>query len=147
MKEIQPYLIEGDTATGKPLHLIPHKHNSFNEQWLQDMLYKYPDILPLDQIEDAFTPAIPIGREIFNIDNLFISPAGLITIVETKLWRNPEAHRTVVAQILDYTKTLFKKSFNQLDEAVKAFMQKQYGKPKSIYETVKRMSQLSLKID
>jgi len=40
------------------------------------------------------------------IDNLFISPNGRLTVVETKLWRNPQATRHVLAQILDYASCL-----------------------------------------
>jgi hypothetical protein len=55
--------------------------------------------------------------------------------VETKLWRNPEAHRTVVAQILEYAKNLTSWDYDSVDKAVKAYMTKRYGQPKSIYST------------
>ncbi len=35
-----------------------------------------------------------------------VYPRGYLTIVETKLWRNPEARREVVGQIVDYAKEL-----------------------------------------
>ena len=79
-----------------------------NEQWLQELLYRHPEILPVDEFDDTFSPPIPIGREISTgrgpIDNLYVSPDGGLTFVETKLWKNPEKHRTVVAQIIDYAK-------------------------------------------
>jgi hypothetical protein len=92
----------------------------------------------VDQFDEAFAPPISIGREIAGIDNLFINPRGLLTLVETKLWRNPEAHRTVVAQILDYAKTLTTWDYQELDKSVQTFMQRQTGKPRNIYQTVKR---------
>jgi hypothetical protein len=46
-----------------------------------------------------------VGREIpvttGRIDLLYVSTSGYPVIVETKLWRNPEAKREVVAQGLD----------------------------------------------
>jgi hypothetical protein len=137
MSEVRPYMIEDENAAGKQLPRLPAQKGVFEEEWLQELLYKHPAILPIEYLGDSFAPTIPIGREIANIDNLFISPEGLLTIVETKLWRNPEAHRTVVAQILDYARELAKWSFHELDEAVQDFMQKRTGKRKSIYTIVK----------
>lgn len=129
-----PCVIDGKGGKGRQLHHLSSKHKLFGEQWLQTLLYEHPSILPVDLIDEDFTPAISIGREIANIDNLFVSPSGLITIVETKLWRNPEAHRTVVAQILDYASTLAKWDYQKLDAEVQAFMQKHHGQQRSIYE-------------
>lgn len=39
-------------------------------------------------------------------DILYVTRTGQIVLVETKLWRNSEARRIVVAQILDYAKEL-----------------------------------------
>jgi len=135
--QAQPYLIESQDASGRSLFSLPQKHRIFSEAWLQELLYKHPSILPTDQIDQDFAPSFSIGREIANIDNLLISPNGLITIVETKLWRNPEAHRQVVAQILEYANTLTGWDFPQLDKAVQAFMERQNGKAQSIYNIVK----------
>ena len=79
-----------------------------------------------------------VGREIANIDNLFVSPSGLITIVETKLWRNPEGHRTVVAQILEYAKTLSLWTYQELDKAVQKCSERMDGIGKTLYELVKK---------
>lgn len=135
--QAQPYLIESQDTNGISLHPLPLKHHIYSEAWLQELLYKHPSILPMDQIDQDFTPSFSIGREIANIDNLLISPSGLITIVETKLWRNPEAHRTVVAQILEYANTLTTWKYVQLDQAVQAFIERRHGKAQSIYNLVK----------
>jgi hypothetical protein len=50
---------------------------------------------------------------------LYTSPQGYLTLVETKLWRNPQARREVVGQIVDYAKELANWSFDDLDEAVR----------------------------
>ena len=43
---------------------------------------------------------------------------GYLTLVETKLWRNPEARRTVVAQIIDYASHLSTWTYDDLRQAV-----------------------------
>lgn len=42
------------------------------------------------------------------IDLLIITENAEIILIETKLYKNPESHRTVVAQAIDYTKALIK---------------------------------------
>ena len=104
MVDINPYLINDVKASGRRLTPIPVRDKAFQEDWLQELLYKHPSILPVDYLDESYLPLVSIGREIASIDNLFVSQSGLLTVVETKLWRNPEAHRTVVAQILEYAK-------------------------------------------
>jgi len=53
-----------------------------------------------------------------------VSPNGYLTLVETKLWKNPEARREVVAQIIDYTKQLVGWDYGKLE---KAFLQHASG--------------------
>ncbi len=76
------------------------------ERHLQDFLVRCPTILPLQHFSSTFHPSICIGREVStgagSIDCLFISGQGRLTIVETKLHKNPEARRAVVAQLLEY---------------------------------------------
>ena len=132
----RPYMITGDNAEGEELHRLPLQDKSFQEDWLQELLFKHPSILPIELVDAAFAPLIPIGREIASIDDLFISPKGLLTIVETKLWRNPDAHRNVVAQILGYARTLADWNYQQLDEAVQGFMKKKYERSRTLFEMV-----------
>lgn len=65
-----------------------------DEACLQQLLYSHPELLPVDEFDEFFSPPIPIGREVGTdrgpIDDLFVSPFGRITVVETKLWNNPE---------------------------------------------------------
>src|SRR5207237_2502761 len=68
-----------------------------------------------------FGPPVCIGREISTgagpLDLLYISPSGCLTLVETKLWKSPEARRQVVAQIIDYTRHIVRWDFSQLNAA------------------------------
>ena len=58
----------------------------------------------------VFSGPVPICTELNTpagaIDNFLVTPKGLPVLVECKLWRNPEARREVVGQILDYAKEL-----------------------------------------
>jgi hypothetical protein len=75
----------------------------FSERWLQLLVSRYPNLLPIDQIEPALTPAISICLELplpsGFVDNLYVTPTGDLVIGETKLFRNPEARREVIGQI------------------------------------------------
>lgn len=92
------------------------------EEWMQELLFSRPKLLPVDYFDESFAPLIPIGREVATasgyIDNLYVSPVGKLTIVETKLWKNPEKHRTVVAQIIDYAKEISEWDYDQLSDAI-----------------------------
>jgi hypothetical protein len=136
----KPYIIHNEKAEGKSLLPLKKEDVLFKENWLQELLFKHPDILPVNLLDEKFYPPISLGREIANIDNLFISTKGQLIIVETKLWRNPEAHRTVVAQVLDYARTLAKWSYKDLDSAIKSFTLKQQNLSKNIFEIVKENS-------
>lgn len=113
-KTCQPCFV---SASGEHelLKRVAFSDKAIAESFLQNALHQAPEILPVDQFDDAFGPLISLGREIDNIDNLFISPNGRLTIVETKLWRNPEATREVVAQILDYATRVSSWSYSELE--------------------------------
>ncbi len=118
---------------GEPSKLdkIPLTEKSLQEDWLQRVIHDHPSLLPTTEIEPAFSPLISLGREIeadsWFIDNLFISPQGYLTIVETKLWRNPEARREVVGQIIEYAKVVSTWSFNELNQKVKEHNEQRWG--------------------
>jgi hypothetical protein len=55
------------------------------------------------------------------VDAVFLSPTGMPTLVECKLWRNPEARREVVGQILDYARAVRRWTVTELQrEAARA---------------------------
>jgi hypothetical protein len=58
-------------------------------------------------------------------------------VVETKLWRNPEAVREVVAQILDYASRLGRLQYTELEEYIRTGLKPTpLEKGKSLYEYV-----------
>lgn len=119
----QPVVLSSGSDRGDQLERIEARsEDGRNEAWLQSVIFEHPEILPVAYFDENYAPVVPVGREISTssgyIDNLYISPSGAITIVETKLWTNPEKHRTVVAQIIDYAKELSQWSFDDLNAAV-----------------------------
>ncbi len=135
-------LVVKDGTEPRFLRRIPTTAKLFQEDWLQQLIFEHPSLLPAEDIETVFSPLISIGREIPTnvgpIDNLFISPQGYLTIVETKLWRNPEARRVVVGQIVDYAKEISKWSFNDLDQKVRSYFKAAQKKNIGIIDIIKR---------
>ena len=90
---------------------------------MQELIYRHPACLPMDQIEPGIGRLIPVCMELplraGSVDNLFITPEGNLVIVEVKLWRNPEARRQVVAQALEYATSLFKLDYSELEAALR----------------------------
>lgn len=77
---------------------------------LREALKRNPEAIPVADLE--LDDVIVVGRETSlpagAIDLLLVDAQGQIIIVETKLSRNPELRRTVVAQVLDYGASLWK---------------------------------------
>jgi len=77
-----------------------------NESELQELLAARPELLPIAEVAHRFAGAKTIGRELATsagpIDLLLMNDEGRVTLVETRLARNPEQKRDVVAQCLDY---------------------------------------------
>ena len=103
-----PFMVNESSET-ELLERVPFG-SGFSENWLQHRLFENPQSLPLQEIDPAYQQVCPLCMEMSTaagpIDVVYITPQGRLVIVETKLWRNPEARRKVVAQILDYAKEL-----------------------------------------
>jgi hypothetical protein len=145
-QEGNPFIISENSFT--KLDRIPLNQKKFSEEWIQRVIHDNPELLPVEEIEGNFSPLIPIGREVStkvgNIDNLFISPDGHLTIVETKLWRNPEARREVVGQIIDYAKELSKWTISDLDEAVKAYNKRYNANADGLLSTINKFDPIDV---
>ncbi|GAI03577.1 unnamed protein product [marine sediment metagenome] len=139
-----PVLLEGLKGHIEFLERLESKpYDEKNEDWLQGLIFENPKILPVQEFDESFIPLIPIGREvgtpIGSIDILYISPVGKLTIVETKLWKSPEKHRTVVAQIIDYAKEISNWSYEELNNAVlKASREKDTSGKKSLDQIIQK---------
>lgn len=139
-----PILISG-AGSNVVLERVPLADTSdtsaYNEDWLQDLLYKHPESLPVAEINPAFAGLIPICREMLTpagpIDVLYATREGRIAVLEAKLWRNPEARRKVIGQILDYAKELSHWTYETLDAAVRAARRRDQGAAQSLFEVVR----------
>lgn len=123
-KAVRSAMYISDNGEAMRLKRIPFMSNSFNECWLQELLASNPSLVPSSEVGAEYSPLVCIGREVpvgsgdtkGYIDNLYVTPSGKIVIVETKLFRNQESRRTVVAQIIDYAKELQKWDAEHIDE-------------------------------
>ena len=120
----KPVLITS-TKAGQVLERLPLQaggQHEFNEAWLQHFLFKHPECLPIHEINPQIGTLIPVCCELTvptgYADILYVTESGSIVLAETKLWRNSEARRTVVAQLLDYAKELRQWSYESLQKAV-----------------------------
>ncbi|MGV7214834.1 hypothetical protein [Bradyrhizobium sp. UFLA05-112] len=126
----RPQWIEGEISAARTLarvDLSGKAGSRFDEAWLQELLYRRPELFPIEQIEPGFGALIPVCRELSvalgggrsgALDNLYLTSSGGLVLVETKLWRNPEARRSAVAQAMEYAAAIFAMSYDELNAAV-----------------------------
>ncbi len=117
---IQPIAIHGTDY--RKLEKIDETFATYRESWLQETLHMNPCIYPLENPLDQDIKIISLGREISTssgpIDVLLLTSDAQLIIVETKLWRNPEKSRTVLAQIIDYAKEVSHWRYEELNQAI-----------------------------
>lgn len=94
----------------------------YNEAFIQDLAFKHPNCLPINEIDRAYEGLIPVCKELNTpagpLDILYVTPKGRLVVVEAKLWRNPEARRKVVGQILDYANELSRWDYEDLQREI-----------------------------
>src|SRR5262249_27918967 len=117
-----PVLLSSSGA--QPLKPIAERGggDGMSESFIQALVQEHPECLPIAEIDAMFSGAVPICTELGTpagpIDNFLVTPSGLPVLVECKLWRNPEARREVVSQILDYAKELSRWSASDVQREV-----------------------------
>jgi hypothetical protein len=96
--------------------------DTVSEAYIQTLVHEHPECLPIAEMDAMFLGPVPICTELNtpagSIDNFMVTPSGLPVLVECKLWRNPEARREVVGQILDYAKELSRWSSSDVQREV-----------------------------
>jgi hypothetical protein len=131
-----PVLISSNN-TRSPLERIHLGKGTYHEKWLQELIHDYPVLLPVSNIEPSFGELIAAAREVpcphGSIDNVFITPTGNIVVAETKLWRNSQMRREVVAQALDYVAALSAMSYTAFEAAVA----RGHKAPEKLYDLVR----------
>lgn len=86
------------------------ENTPYKEDLLQVIIDSNPAVLPVRDFLPTTSSVVSLGREIElsigertgYVDNLLITNEGWLVVVETKLWRNPQSTREVIAQILEY---------------------------------------------
>ena len=89
----RPVLIDGERT--RLLDAVPLQavgEGKYSEAWLQEVLYRHPESLPVAEIDSTFLPLIPVCMELATpsggyVDILLVSPQGRLAVVEVKLWR------------------------------------------------------------
>jgi hypothetical protein len=126
-----------------------------SEAALRDLIADHPALLPVHEIDPSFGRLVTVTIELNLpgagfIDVLLIDEFGRLIVVECKLWRNPQARREVVAQILDYARELSRYAYDDLQRQVAVATKRQgnalydlareVGSPLSEAEFVDRVS-------
>ena len=120
-----PLLLSSSSGTAEPLKPVAQQSgdDAVSEAYIQALVHEYPACLPIAEIDALFSGPVPICTELNTpagpIDNFMVTPSGLPVLVECKLWRNPEARREVVSQILDYAKELSRWSSSDVHREVR----------------------------
>ena len=117
--------------------------NCYTEHWLRDLLFRHPELLVVDRL--GFEEIVPLCKELalpragnsVYADILGVTRSGRLAVVECKLWRNPQARREVVAQILEYAALLRRWSFGDLTTGVKRRLGGSTG-PNPIFSTARQ---------
>ncbi len=120
-----PLLLHPD-GTAEGLRRIPLSPtgvgDGYDEAWLENLLFRHPEVLPVSEIDATYAEPIPVCTQLStragSLDVLYITPEGRLVIVEAKLWRNPEARRKVIAQILDYAAERARWTYDDLQREV-----------------------------
>jgi len=94
----------------------------FDEGHLQHVLEQCPDLLPFSKVDIRAGRLFHACRELRapngSVDHVYIGENQEIAIVETKLWRNPEARRQVLGQIVDYATAIQRMSYSDFEKSV-----------------------------
>jgi len=125
-----------------PLHRTPLS-GGHDEKWLQALLFAHPELIPIERIDPGAGRLAPICRELalpkeaatVFLDLLAVTGQGRLVLVECKLWRNPQARREVVAQVLEYAALLRRWSYADLTARLKTQLKWSGANP--LYEHVR----------
>jgi len=121
------------------------------EARLHDYLEQFPELLPFEDVEDHPPRIKVIGREVGvpsgSIDLLLLDSSGRVTIVETKLARNPEVRREVIGQIVEYASYLTQWSYDQLEREAVRYFAKTGKTVASLHEAIAELGEAVLRED
>ncbi|MDR3463687.1 MAG: hypothetical protein P4L76_15365 [Beijerinckiaceae bacterium] len=142
-------MLEGLTdvaGTARSLKRVPMGvEGRHDEKWLQRLLFDHPELIPIDTIDLGAKEVIAVCRE-FSIpkegatiflDILAVTPHGRLVLVECKLWRNPQARREVIGQILEYASLLRRWNYADLSVRLNGSLKSHAANP--LYDCVRKI--------
>lgn len=140
------YLIDQD-STVTPVARLPKSHKAFHEKWVQDLLYNNPQLLPVQQLKPDAGEFLPIDIEVpfadvGKADLVGVTTGGYPVIVEAKLWRNPQARREVMSQLIDYIKEMVKKDYGWFEKLWTTSRSK--NTPQSLFKAASDISTIEI---
>ena len=116
---------------------VPFGSLRFDEKWLQAQIYENINLLKVtDPVYDRVR-IVPLCREftlndsIRNVflDILAVTETGRLVLVECKLWKNPQARREVLAQLIEYASLLQYLSYGDLVAKLHRYVGRENGDP------------------
>lgn len=121
-----PVLVLGDSRDSRRLVSASfgssNSERGYDERFVQDLILEHPELLPLGEIEPGLSTPIALCDELPTpagpLDGAWITREGVPVLAECKLWKNPQARREVVGQLLDYAKEIRTWSYEDLQRAV-----------------------------
>jgi len=133
-----------------PLNTISARRddtNSFQETLLQELVDSSPQVLPIRDYLPS-KALFSLGREVpvdlggsqGFIDNLLVTNDGHLVIVETKLYRNPEAIREVITQTMQYAMAVGNMSMLELEARIKSGQKPSLQANESIRDCIERLA-------
>jgi hypothetical protein len=120
-----PILLGADSGTAQYLEKRAFggtaKQRGYDEKFIQELILRHPEVLPIGEIDATCLGPLPICDELPTpagpVDVLLITEHGVPVLVECKLSSNAESRREVVGQVLDYAKELQRWTYDDLQRA------------------------------
>ncbi|MDA7754242.1 hypothetical protein N8933_04465 [Pseudomonadales bacterium] len=125
-------------------------NSEYDEKWLQEKIFEHIELLTVTDPVYDHIKIVPLCREfslhdgirtVF-LDILAISETGKLILVECKLWKNPQARREVLSQIIEYASLLQSLSYSDFSARLKKYIPSGDEDPLSY-----RFKELGLKFD
>lgn len=122
-----------DAGNGVPFERVDLRQGAgaseprIEESSVRDWIFGNPGCIPMNSIRPGAGDLVAVCREFplrksgssVRIDMFGVTRHGHPVLVECKLWRNPQARREVIAQILEYAALLRRLSYSDLTATLK----------------------------
>lgn len=95
------------------------------ESQMRDLIHDHPGVLPVHALDPSLGRVFAVAKELSIpgvgfVDVLLADEHGRLIVAECKLWRNPQARREVIGQILDYARELSRWGYEDLQRQISA---------------------------